>query len=371
MTLPIRILVVDDSPTARAALRLAFADDPGLQVVGEAADGATATRLVQELAPDLVTMDIYLKAENGLDVAQAIMAKKATPIIAITASDPRDPQIVFRAMEVGVLEVNTKLPSPTHPDYEARRARLVRTVKTLARVPVVHRFLDAIGRRKAPIEPRPAPHGLGAVARPATPAPRSELPASSFALPAGALLLGASTGGPPILASVLRALPKPFPMPIALVQHMTPGFIEGFASWLASDTGHEVVFVDASRPLEPGRIYVTREDHHLVLEGGRRIGVTHAPPRGFHRPSIDTLFESAARQPDVLRTVAVLLTGMGSDGAAGLLALRRAGAHTLAQKPSTCAVSSMPAKAIELGAAQAVVDPVDLPHEILARAPST
>lgn len=378
-TRPIRILIVDDSPTARAALRLAFEDDPSLEVVGEAADGATATRLVEQLGPDLVTMDIYLKAENGLDVAAAIMAKKATPIVAITAADPRDPQIVFRAMQVGVLEVNTKLPSPTHPDYEARRARLVRTLKTLARVPVVHRFLDALGKTKtAPTERRPPSSGespqpriVGGESPPAPrsplAAPRTDAPAPSRSTLAGSLLLGASTGGPQVLAAILRALPKPFPMPIAIVQHMTPGFIGGFAQWLASDTGHEVTLVDASRPLEPGRVFITRDEYHLVLEPGRRIGVSSAPARGFHRPSVDSLFESAARQPEVVRSIGILLTGMGSDGAAGLLALRRAGAQTIAQKPATCTVSSMPSRAIELGAAQLVLDPQELVSELLAR----
>lgn len=360
---PIRVLIVDDSATARAALRAALADDPAIAVVGEAPDGATATRLVQELSPDLVTMDIYLRAENGLDVAEAIMAQKATPIVAITAADPRDSQIVFRAMQVGVLEVNAKLPAPTHPDYEARRARLLRTLKTLARVPVVHRFLDAIGRRKPTgIERRatarvPAP----------SPSPRIEVPAPSVAAPSGLLLLGASTGGPPVLSALLRALPKPFPTPIALVQHMSPGFIAGFASWLGSDTGHEVTFVESSRPLEAGHVYMPSDDHHLVLESGRRIGVSASPARGFHRPSIDTLFESAAKQPDVLRTLAILFTGMGSDGAAGLLALRHAGGQTFAQTPATCTVGSMPTRAIELGAAQFVLDPADMPSEILAR----
>ena len=371
---PIRVLVVDDSATARAALRLALGDDPGLVVVGEAADGPTATRLVRELGPDIVTMDVFLRAESGIDVAAAIMSTKATPIVIVTASDPRDPSLVFRAMQAGVLELSAKLPSPTHPDYDTRKARLVRTLKTLASVPVIHRFTDSVGRSAPPsstmpvVAPRPPSSPVGPLSVPA-----GNVPPSSSVVPppttdAPVLLIGASTGGPPVLSTLLRALPRRFAMPIVVVQHMTPGFMRGFGNWLASDTGHPVELVDSARSLVAGTLYVPADEHHLVLEAGRRVAPSSAPPRGFHRPSIDLLFESAATPTQGPLTIAVLLTGMGSDGAHGLLSLRRAGAWTIAQEPTTCAVRSMPEQAIALGAAEAVLPPAAVANALVARA---
>lgn len=354
----IRILIIDDSATARAALRASFADVPELEVVGEAADGAQALRLVKKLAPDLITMDVFLRAESGLDLAASIMEAQATPIVVVTAANTRDPGLVFRAMQAGALEVCAKLPGPRHPDYAQRRAHLIRTLRTLAKVPVVHR--RSIGRGAAAAEPaQPREARLVQSAS----VPRVERPHGIGAARDGLLLLGASTGGPPVLARLLRALPRPFPLPIAIVQHIVPGFIAGFATWLENDTGHPVSLVGASRLLEAGTVYLADSERHLVIEPAGRIGTSVAAARGFYRPSVDMLFESAAASVGAARSIAVLCTGMGTDGASGLLALRKAGALTLAQAPEHCAVPSMPAHAIALEAPLRV-----LPTEQLAPA---
>jgi len=215
MPKPSRLLIVDDSKTARAALRVALADDPEIEVIGEAAERETALALLRERSPDLVTMDVFLRAENGLDLAASIMQTQATPIVVITAANAKDPGLVFRALGSGVLDVCAKLPGRNHPDYEARRARLKRTLKTLARVPVVHR--TATPARSATKTLRLSP-----------PEPvRGEVDGSAHGT---ILLIGASTGGPPVLASLLRALPRPLPLPIAVVQHMAAGSPMGLPS---------------------------------------------------------------------------------------------------------------------------------------------
>ena len=345
----IRILIIDDSATARAALRAALADDPALEVVGEASDGAEARANIEQLKPDLITMDVFLRAENGLDLTASVMKSTPLPILVVTAADTKDATLVFRAMQAGALEVCAKLPSPSHPDYAARRARLVRAIKVLHAVPVIKRR-----RSRAPRRQNSRALGRRQLSVPlATDAPARPM-----------LLIGASTGGPPVLAKLLRDLPRPFPIPIVLVQHMLAGFVAGFAKWLADDTGHRVSLITHSCAADNGVVYVTDLEHHLVVDRRARVGVSSEEPRSYHRPSVDVLFESVAATSCAAQSIAVLLTGMGNDGAHGLLKLRNAGAHTIAQDPLTCTVSSMPARAIELNAALEVLAPEAMPATI-------
>ncbi len=310
----VRVVIVDDSDPARWALRRSFADDPSLAVVGEACDGEQARDLVLTLRPDLVTMDIYLRSEDGLAVTASLMARAPVPILIVTSANPRDPDVVYRAMEAGALDVCGKPLPRQHPDFELHRRRLVRLVKALAKVPVARR------------RHRPATSSMTAS------------PASVASAPPEVVLLGASTGGPPTLARILRLLPRPFGLPIVLVQHIAEGFGEGFAKWLGATTGHDVRIVTQQAPL-------------------------------YQRPSVDVLFESAARHLGP-RSLAALLTGMGSDGALGLVSLLEQGTFTLAQDPSTCAVPSMPQSAISAGAASVVASPEDIAAHLARATPA-
>lgn len=324
----VRALIVDDSVTARVALKAALASDPSVLVVGEAETGDEALRLARRLAPDIVLMDVYLRGQSGLDVAEELMRSAPCPILAVTAANPSDPALVFRGMDVGVLDICLKPPAPASAGYEDARRRLTRLVKVLAAVPVVTR-----------------------TARP-TSAPR---PAPSEPQVPGLVLLGASTGGPPVLREILSLLPAPFPLPVVVVQHLTAGFGAGFAAWLGETSGHAVTLVKHAELLVPGRVYVADDDRHARVSA-QVVLPDDGPPLRYQRPSVDVLFTSVAqafRGP----VVAALLTGMGSDGAEGLLALRRAGAVTLAQSPETCVVPSMPSEAVALGAAEQVLPP--------------
>jgi two-component system chemotaxis response regulator CheB len=343
----ISVLIVDDSPTARVALRQAIESDPQLQVVGEAATGDEALRLVKKHNPDIVTMDVFLHHENGLDVAAAIMGQLPRPILVVTGGDVSDPTLGFRAIEVGALEICRKLPSPRSPDYPKLRDKLVRLVKTLAKVPVVSRHRQ---KRATPIQDREPEKPLATVS--VRPRCQPQL-----------LAIGASTGGPPVLSSILSQLARPFPLPIAVVQHMESSFVKGFAVWLAGVTGHAVVCVEDWALLEPGTVYLPRAQRHLRCTSANRVVASEDAPRAYHRPSVDVLFESAARHVG-RDTIGVLLTGMGRDGAAGLKQLHDAGALTIAQEPLSCAVVSMPAHAIELGAARVVLDPDKIARKV-------
>jgi two-component system, chemotaxis family, protein-glutamate methylesterase/glutaminase len=269
----------------------------------------------------------------------------------VTAANTEDPDLIYRAMKVGALEVWPKPKGPGSPIYAQEIGRFLRALKALARVPVVRhswtrmRLLSASPTSIAPAHAPP-------------PSPRSETCA--------ALLIGASTGGPPVIEAILEGLARPFSVPIVVVQHITPGFVKGFASWLAESTKHEVQVVEEARPLLPGVVYLAGDDRHTVLTSARALGVSLAEPRVFQRPSVDVLFESAAEHLGA-SCIAVLLTGMGADGAQGMLALKNAGAFTIVQAPATCVVEGMPSKAIGLHAAARVLSPEEIPQVVQQR----
>jgi two-component system chemotaxis response regulator CheB len=350
----VRVVIVDDSATARAALRQAFEQEADLQVVGEAATRDEALSVVRRTRPDLVTMDVYMRTQNGLDVARELVSELPVPILVVTAYHPTDPQLAFRAIESGALDVCAKLPFTGATDYEKERRRMVRLVRTLASVPVVRRLRKRQTRAAAPALNIPADQAPSPL-RTRTTAPALELVA-----------IGASTGGPPLVARLLRELPPDYPLPVVVVQHITPGFGLGFSAWLASEAKKPVVHVEERTGIVPGVVYVAPDDRHLVMDDGE-LAVLDAPPLRHQRPSVDVLFESLARSLGA-RTLGVLLTGMGSDGAIGLKAMRGAGARTIAQAPESCVVAGMPTSAIELGAAELVCSPEDIVQELLALA---
>ena len=357
---PVRVLIVDDSATARVSLRQAFSEEPAIEVVGEVARGAEVLGQVRRLRPDLVTMDVYLHAENGLDVAAAVMAEHAVPILAVTAANPENPDLVYRAMAAGVLEVCAKLPSPQAATYPARRAELIRIVRALARVPVVRRWISV----------RPStgpPSSASGVRAPVGIAQQRPVPADlaqSIVHRAEWLLLGASTGGPQLVCDILKTLPR-LVVPIVVVQHITRGFTDGFAEWVATSVGRSVEVVHEPCVAQPNVVYVPSDGHNVELRSSKLLAPA-SPSSDAFTPSIDVLFASAARHVGP-GAVAVLMTGMGRDGAAGLLDLERAGATTVAQTPSTCVVDSMPRTAIDLGAARFVLPPKDIARFIATR----
>lgn len=359
----VRVLIVDDSATARLALRFALGSEPGIEIVGEVARGDLVVGEVRRLRPDIVIMDVFLDRQNGIDVAATLMQEQAVPVLAVTASDPSCPDLTFRAMAAGVLEVCAKLPAVTAPEHEQRRRELVRLVRALARVPVVHRRRSV--RPSAPPSSEELRSGDRDSAEYRPDSSRITLDAigDSRGTPRY-LLIGASTGGPGIVRDLLCAAPRRLSLPVVVAQHIAHGFAPGLAEWLASESRRSVRLVEEPTLAENNVVYLPPVGRHLELRGGVLVPVDL--PGSTHTPSIDRLFGSVARSSAV-GTVAVLLTGMGRDGATGLGALARAGATTIAQRPSTCTVDSMPRTAIEEGAAQLVLTPTEIAQALVAR----
>ena len=341
----VRVLVVDDSEVARRLLAEVLGRDRSLQVVGEAASGAEALRLAARLRPDVITMDVQMPGMDGLETTRRIMEQHPAPIVVVSGGhDPGDLAHSVRALEAGALTALRKPRGPADPGFAAQAAELVGTVKLMAEVKVFRR------------RPAAAPPGRPLPRPPADDAHRARQHRAEL------VAVGASTGGPAALATILRGLPATTPVPILVVQHITPGFDAALASWLDETIPLPVRLAGDGQPLRPGEVAIAPAGTHLGLSGAGRVELREGPPLGGHRPSATHLFASVA-QVFGPRAVGVILTGMGSDGAAGLLELRRAGGATLAQDEASCVVAGMPAAAVAAGAVDQVV-PLD---ELAAR----
>jgi two-component system chemotaxis response regulator CheB len=330
-----RVVIVDDSASARLALRRLLEESHTFEVVGEARNKSEAVELAVSLRPDLVTMDVYLAGDDGLNATREIMANAPTAVVVVTGLDPERANLAYRATEVGALDVLSK-PAAAGEKFEHQRRRFLSALTTLSAITLV-----------------------GAQRRLPSPTPDARVPvrtAPSLSRPLVAL--GASTGGPSVLFRILKALPSPFPAPIVIVQHIEEGFGGGFAEWL-STTGHRVELVTRPTRAAVGTVYLAPDNAHLKISRDDLLTPVHGPPRGFQRPSIDELFESLALTRG-RGTFAALLSGMGDDGAAGLLDLALNGAETAVQAPASCTVPSMPEAAIRRGAARFVLDPDQL-----------
>jgi two-component system chemotaxis response regulator CheB len=346
----IRILIVDDSPTARALLASIVALDPELRVVGEAADGHAAVRLAEELRPDLVLMDARMPGMDGFEATREIMTAAPTPVVIVTASfEPGDVQAAPDALSAGALTVVDKPPGPASPRFHEVARQFIATVKNMAQVKVIRRH-----RPRPPLAPLFA-------ARPEDVPAEAEAPPP----PRRAVAVATSTGGPAALARMLPLLPGDFPAPILVVQHISPAFTGGLAHWLKSLTRLRVKIAEAGEPLLPGRVYLAPDHRHLGATPQATVLLSDAPPVGGFRPSGTFLFESVAAAFGA-GAVAVVLTGMGADGTDGLPAVRRTGGYVIAQDEATSVVFGMPASAIAAGLADAVLPLDEIAGRLLA-----
>lgn len=339
----VRVLVVEDSLTIRRRFCDCLAADPELEVVGEAANGKEAIERCRMLRPDVITLDMVLPVMSGLTATEYIMAYIPTPILIVSASVNRGELFkTYDALAAGAVDV---LEKPSAEDVDAAwERRFIATVKLVAKIKVIthpRARLDASTRAGA------AAPTLAAAARGAS--------ALSSGRPYSILACGASTGGPAAIVEVLRALPTGLRVPMLFALHIDEAFSAAFAEWLDAQSAHRVMLAQDGQPLDTlaGKVIMAPPGHHLVVSGGR-LRLTRDPPRHSCRPSIDVLFESVALEHGS-RVLACLLTGMGRDGAAGLLAIRRAGGFTMAQDEATSIVYGMPREAALLGAVERVL----------------
>jgi len=318
-----RVGIVNDLAVACEALRRAVATDPALSVAWIARDGAEAVACAQRDRPDVVLMDLVMPVMDGVAATREIMRVAPCPILVVTATVSGNAALVYEALGAGALDaVNTPTIAPKGALDGA--AEMVRRIHLVARA-------QSLRQVAAP------------VAAPAPPAPRRAPAACPI------VAIGASTGGPRAIADVLASLPRPLHFGVVVVQHVSSAFVGGFAEWLASESRRAVRLARTGERLAANDIVIAGEDRHLVVAPDGALAYADEPRDSVHRPAVDELFGSLAR--NAAPGVAVLLTGMGRDGADGLARLRAAGWHTIAQDEATSVVWGMPGAAHRLGAA--------------------
>ncbi|MFZ0320820.1 MAG: chemotaxis-specific protein-glutamate methyltransferase CheB [Candidatus Sulfotelmatobacter sp.] len=332
----IRVLVVEDSPTVREFLLQVLRSDPGIEVVETAKTGEEALEAVERTRPDIITMDVHLPRMNGFDATRRIMETHPTPIVIVSGTtDFTDTAKAFQAIESGALAVLQKPSGVGHPNHEQNISELIRTVKVMSEVKVVRRW------------PR---------YRSAEPSPGKEIRPRIAQSQPRIIAIGASTGGPPVLQTILAGLPGNFPIPIVIVQHIAAGFTQGFVEWLAQSSSLPVHIPEHGQSVLPGQAYVAPDGLQMAVSADGLVQLRSDEPENGLRPSVACLFRSVAKAYGQ-SAVGVLLSGMGKDGAWELKLMKEQGALTIAQDQDTSVVHGMPGEAIKLGGATLILPP--------------
>ena len=334
----IKILIVEDSPVVRAFLVYFLDSDPEIQVIGTANNGIEAIEVVRREKPDIITMDINMPEMNGLEATRRIMESIPVPIVIVTGSyDTTEVATTFSALEAGAVAIVRRPTGIGHPEHETTLKELVRTVKLMSEVKVVKRW-PAVQRKTSAYVVSPPAEETHVH-------PKIQVVA-----------MGASTGGPLALQTVLSGLSWDFPAPVLIVQHIAEGFTLGFAQWLNQKTDLSVHVAGDGERILPKHVYVAPDGFHMGIENAGQIALTRDEPENNLRPSVSYLFRSVANVYGQ-NAAGVLLTGMGDDGALELKRLKEKGAITLVQDEESSIVFGMPGQAVKLDAATCVLPP--------------
>lgn len=336
----IRVLIVDDSSVARGMLRAILEEHEDIQVIAEAVNGKEAIKLVQQLRPDLVTMDLNMPVMDGVAAIKHIMHQKAVPILVV--SSETDAELAYQALDYGALEIMTK------PSYDSEEAKLlVQQVRLLSGVPVITRLQRCV------IKQNFAEHLASVVSLTAS----KTLDHPIFAI-------ASSTGGPKALANLLAVLPADFPAPIVIAQHISNGFIEGMALWLSSLSKLPVKVAEDGELLIPSCVYLSPSEQHLTITKDYKVKLKDRVETDIYHPSCDEMLTSVA---EVFGTeaVGIIMTGMGRDGTRGMTAIYEQGGVTLAQDEASSVIYGMNAEAVEAGVIHLELPLKNLAEEML------
>jgi len=334
----IHVLIADDSAVAREFLAHIIDRQPDMQVVGAVTNGAQAVAAVKNLRPHIVVMDSNMPVLDGFRATRQIMEEAPTPIVIVTASlRPEEVTTTFKAVEAGALAVLAKPVGLGHPSFGQVTDTFVQTIRLMSEVKVVRR------------------RNVGS--RPGSASVRQEKTIRQ--VQGGIVAIGASTGGPQVIQTILNHLEPSLAAPVLIVQHISPGFVQGFVDWLAKTTRFPVKLAEAQEKLLAGQAYIAPDGCHLGVHNSGHLLLSEAPPENGLRPAVSFLFRSAAEAYG-RKAVGVLLSGMGRDGAAELKLLREKGAVTIAQDEASAVIFGMPGEAVRLGAACHVVPPEDI-----------
>ena len=327
---PIRVILVDDSPVAIFVLKRMLADVPDIEVVGTAANGKEGLKLVSKLAPDVICTDLHMPVMDGLEFTRAVMHQRPTPILVISISVSEDKTSnIFNLLQAGAVDVLAKPREDLQHEDKRLASELVRKIRIASGIVMFSRHTSHVQ----------VENGRAAIQQ-----SREK---------GRVIVIGSSTGGPQALATLFPVLPSDFQLPIICVQHITHGFLPGLIDWLNRSCKLTVSEAKEGELPQPGHVYFSREDAHLVINSNGRFAYQKHDGHGVC-PSVDITMRSVADHYG-RHAIGVLLTGMGDDGARGMLEIVHSGGLTIAQDEASCIVFGMPKQAIEIGAAQHIL----------------
>ncbi len=336
----IKVLVVDDSPTVREQLAAIIETDGELNLVGMAHNGQQAVDMVGKKRPDVIIMDIHMDTMDGFEATQRIMEENPVPIVINSTLLSADHvENTFRAMQAGAVAAMEKPAGPGHPEYKQMCRKLVSTVKLMSEVKVVRRSSKL--RKVVQSAPQPAPI--------------TTRKSTEFKMVA----VGASTGGPPVIRTLLTNIRKDFHLPILIVQHISQGFLTGMVGWLNKESNLPVEIPEHGSVVKPGHVYFAPDDYHMGVMKSGKVVLSKASIENGVRPSVSFLFNAVTRSYGE-QAVGILLSGMGSDGSAELREMLDKGAITIAQNEETSVVHGMPGEAIRLNGAKEIMAPMEI-----------
>lgn len=340
----IKVLIVDDSRVVQEFMTHILSSDPEIQIIGVASSGEEAVALVLKKRPDVITMDIHMPGMDGYEATRIIMETAPTPIVIVSGSlSVSEVANTFKLIEAGALAVILRPPGMEDHGFAGARLKLIQHIKLMSEVKVVRRFPNQMTQRKRSIVTIPTE--------------------SSENIEVQLIAIGASTGGPVVLKTFLSNLPKDLPIPVLIVQHIARGFLNGFRDWLEDTSTIPLRIAINGELLKPGYAYIAPDDLQMGITNGPRIILQNLPPENGLCPSVDYLFRSVAEVMGS-KAIGVLLTGMGKDGAKGLLTMKEKGAVTLVQDEASCVIFGMPGEAVRIGAASQVLSPVKIVETI-------
>lgn len=324
----IKVLLVDDSPIVLNILKRILEKSPEVLVIGSAKNGAEGLEQVNFLNPDVVCTDLMMPVMDGLEFTKKLMETNPKPILVISAAlQGADETNVFQLLEAGALDVFPKPAGGTDKEYDLIRDKLVSKIRIIKSIPVYRKIKKNPGETTA----------------------SHPVVASQIKSKINLLAIGASTGGPNAILSILEKLPRDISVPILCVQHISDGFIDSLVGWLGQNTKLKVkIMQDGETPL-PGTVYFPQNMKHMIIGPDGKLRVSNEPPFNGHCPSVNVMFKSVAKYSGD-KALAVLLTGMGDDGATGLLTIKHTGGKTIGEAESSCVVYGMPKVAKEIGA---------------------
>ncbi|MBI3585024.1 MAG: chemotaxis-specific protein-glutamate methyltransferase CheB [Nitrospinae bacterium] len=340
----IRVLITEDSPTIAEIIRMTLTKDKEIQVIGWAKNGKECIEMVNRLKPNVITMDIRMPIMDGFEATKEIMAKSPTPILVFSASINDDLNVAFNALKFGALDVLEKPRILTAGKSSDDMAEvLIQRIKVVSRVRPFKKIFKPTPLDYKKYRPK-----------------RISISADGD----GILVIGASTGGPPVLNYILSKLHPKFPLPILVTQHISQGFMEGLITWLQDECPLKIKIGEDNETVERGSVYFAPDNYHMGITIDKKIFLNNTPPISGHRPSVDFLMESSASAYGE-HCMGIILTGMGRDGAKGMMAIRNEGGFTLSQDEESSVIFGMPKVAIESGAVMKVCNIEQIPDEII------